>query len=168
VLCAACRREVGFAAGPGAVRLYKWQVGCSTRGPWAPPRVTELLSAALLATVSRSGATKSLVMSRHAPPGGGTDPVLHLWILNNNVVHCSTARRTRETALKVAFTVITRESADSMLGSMTGDAQEVNLPHDAVAQVVAELEAIYATLPLESRDFRGFRLSFLRRWMAGG
>ena len=152
-----------------AMNLYKWQIICTTVQAGTqlvrPPCVPELLSAALLATVSRFGTTKSVVMPRYPGSRPNTEPsVLHIWILNSNVRHASTFDRAGGTAIKLAFSTMTRQEADAMLESMTSGVQEVNFPQDAIDTCVEVLQSTNQRLSVSERRFMNWDVSLLGRY----
>lgn len=183
ISCAGCEARLGyFNHRTSAVTLFKWQVSCTTKEsatsllsqPPPQPTVAECLSATLIATTSRSGSSKSLLVP--IPEGGPASAAatvsLHLWTLNNAIRYSSTALADPTTpipAMKLLYRTVGAAEADRMLDAVTSDVQEVGgvLPADAVAAVAAELEAGTALLPPAEREFRGWRVGLLRRWEGG-
>ncbi|KAK1764706.1 nipped-B-like protein A [Phialemonium atrogriseum] len=184
ISCAGCEARLGyFNQRTSAVTLFKWQVSCTTKESATSlpsqlppqPTVAECLSATLIATTSRSGSSKSLLVP--IPEGGpASAPAtatasLHLWTLNNTIRYSSTALADPTTpvpAMKLLYRTVGAAEADRMLDAVASDVQEVGgLPADAVAAVAAELEVGTALLPPAEREFRGWQVGLLRRWEGG-
>ncbi|KAK1977230.1 ubiquitin-conjugating enzyme E2-binding protein [Colletotrichum cereale] len=172
VFCAGCGAHVGFFnVAIASVVLLKWQVSCQTAPPSssaAAPSSSECLAAALAATLSRSGSSKSVVVPTF--PSAPSSPALHLWILNSHVVYATSARRggAARSAIKLLYREITQEEADAMLESMTSDVQEVNLPTAAIAGAAEGLRASSGLLPSGERAFKGWNVGLLDKWEPGG
>ncbi|KAF7562190.1 hypothetical protein G7046_g1958 [Stylonectria norvegica] len=95
IFCKNCNTELGVInAISSSVTLFKWLVTCQTFTTGAAPSASECLAATLIATISRSGSSKSVITphllgpSRSAPDKALAEKgqVLYLWILNPNVV----------------------------------------------------------------------------------
>ncbi|KDN62406.1 hypothetical protein CSUB01_02436 [Colletotrichum sublineola] len=174
VFCAGCGAHVGFFnVAIASVVLLKWQVSCQTASPSAAaaaPSSSECLAAALTATLSRSGSSKSVVVPTFpSSPSSASSPALHLWILNSHIVYASSLRRggAARSAIKLLYREMTQEEADTMLESMTSDVQEVNLPRAAIAAAAEELRASTGLLPPGERALKEWNVGLLDKWEAG-
>ncbi|OHE93669.1 hypothetical protein CORC01_11072 [Colletotrichum orchidophilum] len=179
--CSSCGAHLGFFnVAISSVVLLKWQVSCQTisQPAPAPPTSSECLAATLLATLSRSGSSKSVVVptfqSSPSLASGGADeasptwPALHLWILNSNITYASSQQHTKRVAIKVLYKEISQNEADSMLESMTSDVQEVNLPTAAIVAAAEGLKSSTGFLPPSERVFKDWNVGLLDKWEAGG
>ncbi|WYZ34528.1 hypothetical protein EsH8_I_000804 [Colletotrichum jinshuiense] len=184
VFCSGCRAHVGFFnVAIFSVVLLKWQVSCQTVAPAAansprpPPSSSDCLAATLIATLSRSGSSKSVVVPAFQPAqitaadgaGGGlsSSPALHLWILNSNITYASSQREGPRSAIKLLYREIAQHEADSMLESMTSDVQEVSLPTAAIVKAAAALKGSSELLPPSERVFKEWNVGLLDKWQAG-
>ncbi|OHW92746.1 HECT-like ubiquitin conjugating enzyme-binding domain containing protein, partial [Colletotrichum incanum] len=167
VFCSGCKAHVGFFnVAISSVVLLKWQVSCQTTSPSARPSSSECLAATLIATLSRSGSSKSVVVPAFQP-SQESSPALHLWILNSNIAYASSRREGKRSAIKLLYREITQEEADSMLESMTSDVQEVSLPMAEIAGAAQGLKASSELLPPSERVFKEWNVGLLDKWEAG-
>ncbi|KAK2037287.1 hypothetical protein LZ31DRAFT_509951 [Colletotrichum somersetense] len=172
--CAGCGAHVGFFnVAIASVVLLKWQVSCQTASSSsaaAAPTSSECLAAALTATLSRSGSSKSVVVPTFPSSSPSSSPALHLWILNSHIVYASSSRRggAPRSAIKLLYREIAQEEADAMLESMTSDVQEVNLPAAAIAAAAEELRASSGLLPPGERALKEWNVGLLDKWEKGG
>ncbi|KAK2055514.1 hypothetical protein LY76DRAFT_628271 [Colletotrichum caudatum] len=177
--CAGCSAHVGFFnVAIASVVLLKWQVSCQTAfsssaaaAAAAAPTSSECLAAALTATLSRSGSSKSVVVPTFPSSSSSpSSPALHLWILNSHIVYASSSRRggAPRSAIKLLYREIAQEEADAMLESMTSDVQEVNLPSAAIAAAAEELRASSGLLPPGERALKEWNVGLLDKWEKGG
>ncbi|OLN81398.1 hypothetical protein CCHL11_09961 [Colletotrichum chlorophyti] len=167
VSCSACASHIGFFnVAISSVVLLKWQVSCIALPREASgPSSTDCLAANLVATLSRSGSSKSVVVPTFQ--GEEASPALHLWILNSNIAYASSRREGTRAAIKLLYREISQREADAMLESMTSDVQEVNLP---TADIVAAGEALQGSsrlLPPSERVFKEWNVGLLDKWQAG-
>ncbi|ROT39724.1 hypothetical protein SODALDRAFT_274708 [Sodiomyces alkalinus F11] len=184
VCCSNCNSHLGFFnVSIASVALFKWKVDCRTSSPCPPPTSSDCLAAALLATLSRSGSSKSVIIptiaslqhvatnsSASAANGAnGTGPsiplALNIWILNGNIVYSSTKREGRpRSALKLFYRRIPQEEADKLLDSFTSGVQEVNLPVEAIKMAADALEQTSLFLPPSERAFKDWQVGLLEKW----
>ncbi|KAJ3947813.1 uncharacterized protein N0V96_002048 [Colletotrichum fioriniae] len=193
IACSACASHIGFFnVAISSVVLLKWQVSCqtSTSRPTAAaaalPTSTDCLAATLIATLSRSGSSKSVVvpafqstqnLAASSSSGGKVvPPALHLWILNSNITYASSSfslsssssssspQRTKRAAIKLLYKEIPQDEADDMLESMTSDVQEVNLPLPAIVAAAEGLKRSSGLLPPGERVFKGWNVGLLDKW----
>lgn len=175
VFCRNCKTETGlFDVLTAAVTLFKWQIGCQTILPTRGPTASECLVATLLATISRSGSSKSVITAHIHSPTAPTElqssknmpQVLHLWVLNPNVVYSSSSVPRRRVALKILFQRINSEDANKMIESMVSDVQEITFPKEAIESSLQQLEASSLLLPVRERCFKEWRVGLLERWQS--
>ncbi|KAG7138101.1 hypothetical protein HYQ45_004753 [Verticillium longisporum] len=185
VTCASCAVHIGFYnTSIASVVLFKWQTTCqttatasapSTLAQSAPPTGADCLAATLLATLSRSGSSKSVIVPTiQAPPNPKDDggeqqqPALHVWVLNSNITYASSLRPSAgpRSALKLLYKPIPVEQADAMLESFALDVQEVNFPVAVIAAAARGFEASALLLPAGERLFNGWRVALLDKWVS--
>lgn len=165
--CAQCDTVIGLRETyKHAVRLFKWQVGCQTLRSVKAPSATECLAAALMATLSRSGSAKMVVL----PISAGSAPVssetvLHLWILNSNITYASTeAAGGVKTAIKLFYRTISRAEAERLLGPVASEIQDLTLAEGALSETIRQLEATNQLLPEEQRHHQNWNVGLLDRY----
>ncbi|KAL7935333.1 ubiquitin-conjugating enzyme E2-binding protein [Trichoderma chlorosporum] len=170
ISCKSCRTELGlYNALASSVTLFKWQVACETESPSRAPSSSECLAATLIATISRSGSSKSVVASHtlDTTPGethSGLPQSLHLWVLNANVVYSSTMREGRRTAIKVLYQDIDAEEGNKLVDSMTSGVQEISFPEAAISTARQILQESNSFLPASERLFQQWHVGLLERW----
>ncbi|KAF9879116.1 snf2 family helicase [Colletotrichum karsti] len=169
-----CKNHIGFFnVAISSVMLFKWQVSCRTASSGVPPSSSDCLAATLIATMSRSGSSKSVVVptfSSSQSTGDGDEsksPSLYLWIMNGNITYASSQREGKWPAIKLLYKEITQQEADSMLETLTSDVQEVNLPTAEIARATEVLRDSNGLLPQSERVFKEFSVGLLRKWQAG-
>ncbi|KAL1871063.1 hypothetical protein VTK73DRAFT_2259 [Phialemonium thermophilum] len=171
--CASCAAQLGYYNyRNAAVTLFKWQVSFAATGS-RQPSVPECLSATLIATIFRTGCSKSILVPvlDANPTSTQQAALLHLWVLNSNLHYTSSDDPDSSggkalPALKVLYRTVPRQEADALLDAVTSDVQEVNLPVAAIMATQTALEAGNALLPPTERVFRGWNVGLLRRWEA--
>lgn len=170
ISCKSCSAEIGlFNALASSVTLFKWQVTCETALPSQAPSSSECLAATLIATISRSGSSKSVVAPHtlEADAEGAepeTSPYLHLWVLNANVVYSSTMREARRAAIKVLYQDIDTEQGDKLVESMTSGVQEISFPAAAIKAARQILRESNSLMPVSERLFQQWHVGLLERW----
>ncbi|KAI1324029.1 ubiquitin-conjugating enzyme E2C-binding protein [Xylariaceae sp. FL0255] len=194
--CSTCKTHFGLKnEDQSSVSIFKWQITVnpidnkntstststspSTKNPPPPktvlPTLSQCVSAMLLATMARSGCSKSIILpiksqtSQTPSSQDVTTPknLLHIWTFNPNITFSSTsASRPRISAIKVFYKTITQPEADKMLESMTSDVQDISLPADAIVSIVELLDASNLFVPESSRFFKGkeWKVGLLEKW----
>ncbi|KAL2127350.1 hypothetical protein VTI74DRAFT_10879 [Chaetomium olivicolor] len=169
VFCTPCHAHLGFFNfRTSAVTLLKWQISCpSTSG--VVPSIPECLAATLISTMARSGSSKSLIMPIAETILGSSDEqsAIHIWVLNSSIVYASSSSSgdARPTpAVKLLYRRITNEEADKMLEAVSCDSQEINLPAQALDEVLLRLDESNVLLPPTERMFKGWKVGLLTRW----
>ena len=165
--CARCHAVIGLLETYNqSVRLFKWQIKCQTLGSVKAPGATDCLAAALMATMSRSGSAKVMVLPVSATAAStDSEPVLHLWILNSNITYASTeAPGGVRTAIKLFYRVIGRSEADGLLDPMASDIQDLALAEEALRESIRYLEASNKLLPEEQRHYQNWKVGLLDRY----
>ncbi|KAM0329865.1 hypothetical protein ACHAQA_004030 [Verticillium albo-atrum] len=171
VACAKCTTHIGFFnTSIASVVLFKWQTTCQTASAAPPPTGADCLAATLLATQSRSGSSKSVVVPtiQAASNGDAQQPqsALHVWVLNGNISYASSLRDGGpRSALKLLYRPIPLAQADKMLESFSSDVQEVNLPVEVIAAAAQGLEESGLLLPAGERVFNGWQVGLLDKWV---
>ncbi|RFU74002.1 ubiquitin-conjugating enzyme e2c-binding [Trichoderma arundinaceum] len=170
ITCQSCSAEIGiFNALASSVTLFKWQVTCETASPGQAPSSSECLAATLIATISRSGSSKSVVASHTlgvGPEGTLSEPPrsLHLWVLNANVVYSSTMREGRRAAIKILYQDIDVEQGNKLVDSMTSGVQEISFPAAAIKAARQILQESNCLMPISERLFQQWHVGLLERW----
>lgn len=134
--------------------------------PTKAPSAAECLSASLMATLSRSGSAKIMVMpvSLGTIPAG-TEMVLHLWVLNSNIAYASTEEPgVVKTAIKLLYRIISRSDADKLLEPMACDIQDISLAKEALEESIGCLETSNRLLPQEQRSHQDWKVGLLDRY----
>lgn len=177
IFCTSCHGQLGyFSIRSAAITLFKWQVLCETETS-VSPTISQCLAATLIATVARSGSSKSLLMQidslpsaaqEESPAAGanGAEPtqVLHVWVLNSTIRYASSRRALPVPAIKLLYRVIDITEADSILEKINSDAQEINLPIEAIQSVAQGLKESNGMLPDKDRTFKEWTVGLLERW----
>ncbi|KAH8129704.1 ubiquitin-conjugating enzyme E2-binding protein [Trichoderma asperelloides] len=170
ISCKSCRTEIGmFNALASSITLFKWQVTCETAEASQAPSSSECLAATLIATISRSGSSKSLVASHTLdvdPEASQSEASqsLHLWVLNANVVYSSTMREGRRVAIKVLYQDIGAEEGNKLVDSMTSGVQEISFPAAAIKTARQILQESNDLMPASERLFQQWHVGLLERW----
>ncbi|KAL2166264.1 hypothetical protein VTG60DRAFT_3077 [Thermothelomyces hinnuleus] len=169
IFCTSCNAQLGFFNfRTSAVTLLKWQVSCKSASGTAPS-IPECLAATLISTIARSGSSKSLITpldetSREADGKTGPDSALHIWVLNSSIVYSSSETPRRIPAIKLLYRNLSLEEANKMLEAVTCDSQEINIPAQAIGDVIRHLEHSSGLLPSKERKFKEWNVGLLTRW----
>ncbi|PKS06532.1 hypothetical protein jhhlp_007280 [Lomentospora prolificans] len=176
VICIKCSSNVGvFNVEKRSIDIFKWQVNCQTASLLKAPTAPECLAATLLASLSRSGSAKAVVLP--IPCGvptqlsdGGAQPshygqVLYAWILNPNISYTSSEEvGGPKNAVKLLYMVIDRVTADKLIEPVTSDIQDLSLAQDALDQSISFLNASNCLFPQEQRCYNDFKVGLLNRY----
>ncbi|KAH7197312.1 ubiquitin-conjugating enzyme E2-binding protein [Fusarium flagelliforme] len=169
VFCRKCATEVGlYNIAALSVTLFKWQITCQTNTPDPSPSSPECLAATLMATISRSGSSKSII-TPHVLGSVKSDSAvpqqnLHLWVLNPNVVYAASSTTGSKTAMKILYKHIESSEGDKLITSMTSDVQEITLPEAAIKTAEECLLTSSQLLPAQERTFKEWNVGLLGRW----
>lgn len=158
-----------FNALASSITLFKWQVTCETTQASQAPSSSECLAATLIATISRSGSSKSVVASHTLDVDSmgsqsEASKSLHLWVLNANVVYSSTMREGRRVAIKVLYQDIDAEEGNELVDSMTSGVQEISFPAAAIKAARQILQESNDVMPASERLFQQWHVGLLERW----
>ncbi|WXC55152.1 hypothetical protein SNK03_001123 [Fusarium graminearum] len=169
VFCRQCATEVGlYNVAASSVTLFKWQITCQTKTPDPNPSSPECLAATLMATISRSGSSKSIITPHVLGSVKLSSAVarqnLHLWVLNPNVVYTASSTTGCTTAMKILYRHIDSEEGDKLITCMTSDVQEITLPETAIKAAEECLLASSQLLPAQERTFKEWNVGLLGRW----
>ncbi|KAK3363085.1 ubiquitin-conjugating enzyme E2-binding protein [Lasiosphaeria hispida] len=171
VCCNSCHAQLGFFNfRTAAVTLLKWQVSSRSTST-SFPGIPECLAATLISTISRSGSSKSLITPipestaamATASARTSTNQAIHIWVLNSGIVYSSSGTAQCTPAVKLLYRLISQDEADRMLGGVTCEAQEVNLPRMAISEAIRCLDDSNLLLPSTERVFKEWRVGLLRR-----
>lgn len=121
-----------------------------------------------MATISRSGSAKSVVMpsvtSQHDKERSNNPVPLHLWVLNTFVTYTSSVTNSRRAALKILHKDIEWEEADKLLESLALNTQEIVLPASSIQATRQILRSSTSMLPDRDRTFQGWAVGLLDIW----
>lgn len=168
--CKGCSADIGtFKVLNSSVVLFKWRVLCKSVGPSAKaPTSTDCLAATVISTISRTGSSKSILMPNELHASGREVapecPPIHLWVLNSNVSYTSSVTEGKKTGLKVLYQDIAKDEATKLLESITGEAQDIAFPQDAIDEARQTLKRSTLLLPASERSFQNWCVGLLERW----
>ncbi|KAK8083735.1 hypothetical protein PG996_002516 [Apiospora saccharicola] len=187
LFCSKCHYEIGVShQDQTSVTLFKWAI--SIRGPTstsstastpaAQPSLPQCVSAMLMATLSRSACSKTIIIPSTADTGTplqtGTEgeqqqqqKLLHIWLFNQDITFTSTEQRPEQravSAVKVFYRFVNQAEADKLVESMVSDVQDITLPAAAATQLREELERSNGYLPKPIRNFNQWKIGLLEKW----
>ncbi|KAI2624351.1 ubiquitin-conjugating enzyme E2-binding protein [Hypoxylon sp. NC1633] len=183
IFCRSCSRHLGVLNDQSSVSLFKWQVQVNEQPQQSHsslPNLSHCISAMLLATIARSGCSKSIIMPmkvptqsvQRAPTASRTSqpqPLLNIWVLNNSITFSSTEEaRSPLQAVKVFYRMVSQEEANKLLDSMVSDVQDITLPIDAIGQVIDILNSSNHILPQSDRQFKEWTVGLVEKWDGKG
>lgn len=155
------------------MHLFKWQVDVGGDDK-TKPTIADCVAATLVATIQRTGSSKSLILPIYELEGRSTEEtqekVLQVWVLNNNIVYSATRRSSANSsqrparAIKLLYKYIPRKEADAILDNLNSDVQEINLPRETIGVVTELLETSTELLPARDRHFKEYKIGLLERW----
>lgn len=166
IFCGKCTADIGlFSSRIGSITLFKWQVTCSTIVPTSKaPSGPECLAATLVANISRSGCSKSVISPHASATEQANLEPLYLWVLNPNVVYTSTSIPGKRIAMKVLYKDISVEESNRLLDSIVSDVQDLNLPLATIHMSRETLQLSNRLLPGKERFFKDWQVGLLDRW----
>ncbi|KAI1807168.1 ubiquitin-conjugating enzyme E2-binding protein [Daldinia bambusicola] len=177
VSCVSCKNQLGILNDQGsAVTLFKWQVYVDEqipRGLDSSPNLFHWVSSILLATMARSGCSKSILLPmklKDSPAqtvsqtNGASQSLLNIWVFNNISFSSTGEERSPIKALKVFYRMVSRGEADKLLDSVVSDVQDITLPADAIEKVKDILNSSSQLLPQSDRQFKEWKVSLLEKW----
>ncbi|KAI0414465.1 ubiquitin-conjugating enzyme E2-binding protein [Xylaria grammica] len=182
--CTSCKAQLGVRSDQApSVSIFKWQVVVKQQNQAAPessPNLAQCVSAMLLATMARSGCSKSVLLPIKAQTdcprdgsksehGSRVQDVLNIWIFNANITFSSTEASTSPiNAAKVLYRTVSQEEADKMVESITSDVQEISLPSDAITTIFGLLDRSNRLVPESDRKFKEWTIGLLEKWDGKG
>lgn len=89
---------------------------------------------------------------------------IHLWVLNSNVSYTSSVTEGKKTGLKVLYQAIAKDEATKLLESITGEAQDIAFPQEAIDEARQTLKRSTLLLPASERSFQSWSVGLLERW----
>ncbi|KAK8874917.1 ubiquitin-conjugating enzyme E2-binding protein [Apiospora arundinis] len=188
--CNNCHCEIGVShQDQTSVTLFKWTISIRspasssnspTTYPAPEPSLSQCVSAMLMATLSRSACSKTIIIpttTSGTPPqqttaGEGQEQqqqqqLLHIWLFNQDITFTSTKQQPEQrpvSAIKVFYRFVNQAEADKLVESMTSDVQDITLPAAAATQLREELERSNGYLPKPVRNFGQWRIGLLEKW----
>ncbi|KAI1841699.1 hypothetical protein JX265_006248 [Neoarthrinium moseri] len=162
VHCSTCNTELGVLHEDlVSATLFKWQLSTSAQ---PQPSLANCVSSMLMATLARSGCSKSIITPAGDPSPSG--PLLHIWLFNSNISFTSTELGGDDSvsAIKVLYRMIGRDEADRISETLTSDVQEISLPRPAVEGTKGLLQQSSALLPVRDRQFKEWTVGLLEKW----
>ncbi|KAI1275165.1 ubiquitin-conjugating enzyme E2-binding protein [Xylaria sp. FL0933] len=182
--CTSCKTQLGVPNDDASsVSIFKWQVIVKQQDhniPESYPTLAQCVSAMLLATMARSGCSKSVLLpikaqstpssvGSKAGDGNQAQDILNIWVFNANITFSSTEAPSSPTnATKVFYRTVSQEQADKMLESMTSDVQDISLPYEAITTIARLLEKSNSFIPESDRKFREWTVGLLEKWNGKG
>lgn len=169
--CRSCNRRVGvFNSDLTSVSLFKWQVTINSLDGGnhdQQPTLATCVSAMLIASMARTGCSKSVIlpMKTHSASRADSSALLHIWVFNANIKFSSTEEdRSPVDAIKVFFRLVSETDANKMLDSMVSDVQDIILPPDAVEGLGIILQQSNEMLLRSDRQFKDWSVGLIERW----
>ncbi|OTB10542.1 hypothetical protein K445DRAFT_242346 [Daldinia sp. EC12] len=177
ISCVSCKNQLGILSDQGsAVTLFKWQVYVDEqipRGPDNCPNLFHWISSILLATMARSGCSKSILLPMKlkgnptqavSQTNGAYQSLLNIWVFNNISFSSTGEERSPIKAVKVFYRMVSQDEANKLLDSMVSDVQDITLPPDAINKVKDILDSNNQLLPQSDRQFKEWKVSLLEKW----
>ncbi|KAI5926128.1 ubiquitin-conjugating enzyme E2-binding protein [Camillea tinctor] len=177
--CSSCKSQLGaWNDQISSVSLFKWQVAVNTQhgeNSAVAPSLSHCTCAMLLATMARSGCSKSIIMPiksgnglvTNAPAPEASFP--NIWVFNGNITYTSTEEaRSPINAVKVLYRMVSHDEADKMLDAMTSDVQDIYLPAEAIEMVIKLLDKSNSVVPRRERTFGNWSVGLLEKWDCKG
>ncbi|KAI0187316.1 ubiquitin-conjugating enzyme E2-binding protein [Xylaria flabelliformis] len=170
--CTSCKTNVGVQNHQdlSSISLFKWQVLVQQQNHASPelppPSLAQCVSAMLLATMARSGCSKSILLPIKAQPSlegaNQLQDLLNIWVFNANITYSSTEAPTSPTtAIKVFYRTVNQKAADKMLDSITSDVQDISLPSEAITAIFGLLNKSNDFIPQSDRKFQEWTVGLL-------
>jgi hypothetical protein len=128
------------------------------------PSGPECLSASLVANISRSACAKSIISPFTSEKEDVSPVLLHLWVLNPNVLYSCSSIQGKRTAMKVLYKDVTVEEGNRLLDSIVSDVQDLNLPSATIQASRESLNFSSRLLPARERVFKDWHVGLLDRW----
>ncbi|KAI3332268.1 ubiquitin-conjugating enzyme E2C-binding protein [Xylariaceae sp. AK1471] len=178
--CSSCKTQLGVRNDEASsISLFKWQVlvkQLNRNTSELSPTLAQCVSAMLLATMARSGCSKSILIPMKAQSGlsKSEDPrqsrgLQNIWVFNSNITFSSTEAPTSPVnAVKVFYRVVSQEEADKMLEAMTSDVQDILLPSEAITTIDELLNMSNGFVPESDRKFKEWTVGLLEKWNGKG
>ncbi|CAK7221657.1 hypothetical protein SBRCBS47491_004603 [Sporothrix bragantina] len=176
IYCSSCRAQVGYLTlrRQQSVHLFKWQVAVVGAESTAPS-IADCVAATLVATIQRTGSSKSFLLPIYELDGGegatdreeekGDEKALQVWVLNSSIGYAAWPAETPSgPAIKLLYRFVPRKEADDTLDRLNSDVQEINLPRETIAAVTGLLEESNNLLPPRDRLFQEWKIGLLKRW----
>ncbi|TGJ87478.1 hypothetical protein E0Z10_g1242 [Xylaria hypoxylon] len=178
--CTSCKVQLGARSDQAlSTSIFKWQVVVEQQNRSAPessPNLAQCVSAMLLATMARSGCSKSILLpikTRTDLPLNGSkserasqeQDVLSIWMFNANITFSSTEAPTSPVnAAKVLYRTVSQVEANKMLESITSDVEDVSLPSEAITTIFGLLNKSNFLIPQSDRKFKEWTVGLLEKW----
>ncbi|KAI8961712.1 ubiquitin-conjugating enzyme E2-binding protein [Daldinia sp. FL1419] len=177
ISCVSCKSQLGILNDQGsAVTLFKWQTYVGEQiahDPDNSPNLFHWISSILLATIARSGCSKSILLPMKmqnqstqdvSQTNGMPQTLLNVWVFNNISFSSTGEDRSPIKAIKVFYRMISQNEANKLLDSMISDVQDITLPAEAIAKLKDILNSNNLLLPQSDRQFKEWKVSLLEKW----
>ncbi|KAI0900013.1 ubiquitin-conjugating enzyme E2-binding protein [Annulohypoxylon nitens] len=182
VSCNACKTQLGVLNDQdSSISLFKWEVHVNEqiqRDIDSSPTLSHCISAMLLATMARSGCSKSIILPMRSQgqlvqstseEDRKTPSLLNIWVFNSNITFSSTKEaRSPIKAVKVFYRMVSQDEADKLLDSMISDVQDITLPADTTKKVVDILISSNSLSPPKDGQLKGWKVGLLAKWDGKG
>ncbi|TRX98908.1 hypothetical protein FHL15_000250 [Xylaria flabelliformis] len=177
--CTSCKTNIGVQnyQDLSSISLFKWQVFVQQQNHASPelppPSLAQCVGAMLLATMARSGCSKSILLPIKAQPSledaNQLQDLLNIWVFNANITYSSTeAPASPTSAIKVFYRTVNQKAADKMLDSITSDVQDISLPSEAITAIFGLLNKSNDFVPQSDRKFQEWTVGLLGKWSSTG
>ena len=94
---------------------------------------------------------------------GTSEQAIHIWVLNSGIVYSSSSRPGWTPAIKLRYRLMGHGEAERLLEEITCVAQEINLPSNAIAQIIRRLDSSNLLLPSAGRTMKEWKIGLLQR-----
>ncbi|KAI1767411.1 ubiquitin-conjugating enzyme E2-binding protein [Hypoxylon sp. FL1150] len=175
IFCVSCKNQLGVLNDQHSISLFKWCVHVSKKAQpvsRTAPSLEHCFSAMLLATMARSGCSKSIILpmkvqtqvdQNASQTAKASSQLLNIWVFNSNIAFSSTQLADPVVAVKVFYRMVSQAETDKLLDSMTSDVQDINLPTDAISEVLNTLNRSNGFLPPNNRLFKEWKVGLLEK-----
>ncbi|KAI1816487.1 ubiquitin-conjugating enzyme E2C-binding protein [Poronia punctata] len=174
--CSSCKQTLGVRNDDiSSISLFKWQVLVKHQAQntsESAPSLAQCVCAMLLATMARSGCSKSILVPIKAGTVEGLRKLpglVNIWVFNANITFSSTeSSKPPIHGIKLFYRFVSQQEADKMLDSMTSDVQDISLPSDAIMIIAELLEESTRLVPESDRKFQQWKVGLLEKWDGKG
>lgn len=174
--CTSCKTQLGVQNNDiSSVSIFKWQVIVQQQQnrniPESYPNLAQCVRAMLIATMARSGCSKTVLLPtktlddpKSTNGSHGLD-ILNIWVFNPNITYSSTeAPASPIGAAKVFYRTVSQQEADKMADSMVSGVEDIYLPSEAITTIAGLLQQSNNFVPAGDRMFQKWSVGLLEKW----